>query len=791
MPGLLGDEWGGTYTEKEICAIRGSTVKLQCSFTFPPTEDGRDIKVKETFWFTKDSKEELRLRPLYFGGVQSECHGNNCSLTIADVRWSDEYMFRFTTNHSKGEFKVTPAVKVTFTDLKVQVPESWSRNMYDLKCVSSTCSPRSPSYVWYKNGEEIPNAESQVYKVEYDSINSYSCAVRGHEQVVSPPECVYRSCNKVVYYQRRICAIQGSSVDISCEYTSYVNTQTQFWFRTDSSDPGNPSITEDPRYELPSETSGKSTLRIKDVRQSDSAEYRFKFITYYVFEWRSILPGSTLTVTAVQVQVMSVRVEDSHLVAQMLCHTSCFPEGTLSFVWYHSGGKIKKGTIIEVTLSPGDYIICAVQQVHDVTTSPVLYVLKRPSVSLSDTGDILEGGPLTLTCDIDNFDYSSATVDYCWYKKKNVSSDDEVLSNDRQLVLPSIKSSDSTEYWCTVENQLGKKTSEPVFIDVQYPPRSLSLSVSRSPVIVEGQSVNLTCSSNANPTASYTWYKDRRTLTQTLQEHYSFTSIRPEDAGTFHCMSENKHGRVTSSSVFIDVQYAPKRPYVSVVQSNKLSAGSLVNLTCSSDANPAASYTWYKENMSSPLASGQTLTIKDISPDQTLTIRNITEQGGHDYYCEANNSRGRHIIGVSVNGMSCRTINIIRLFCSAVVFVGILIILTLHFRTTSPSSTADPNELVEPAEVTCCWFWCHECSLTVIVCPLVSSWIKATMRTLMQKTRCDGHLDHEQPSCFKIFIFSLPALKCLTGRGKNRNTSLMHGQRNRERLIKRRINSNQ
>ncbi|XP_061840254.1 B-cell receptor CD22-like isoform X5 [Nerophis lumbriciformis] len=715
MPGLLGDEWGGTYTEKEICAIRGSTVKLQCSFTFPPTEDGRDIKVKETFWFTKDSKEELRLRPLYFGGVQSECHGNNCSLTIADVRWSDEYMFRFTTNHSKGEFKVTPAVKVTFTDLKVQVPESWSRNMYDLKCVSSTCSPRSPSYVWYKNGEEIPNAESQVYKVEYDSINSYSCAVRGHEQVVSPPECVYRSCNKVVYYQRRICAIQGSSVDISCEYTSYVNTQTQFWFRTDSSDPGNPSITEDPRYELPSETSGKSTLRIKDVRQSDSAEYRFKFITYYVFEWRSILPGSTLTVTAVQVQVMSVRVEDSHLVAQMLCHTSCFPEGTLSFVWYHSGGKIKKGTIIEVTLSPGDYIICAVQQVHDVTTSPVLYVLKRPSVSLSDTGDILEGGPLTLTCDIDNFDYSSATVDYCWYKKKNVSSDDEVLSNDRQLVLPSIKSSDSTEYWCTVENQLGKKTSEPVFIDVQY---------------------------------------------------------------------------------------APKRPYVSVVQSNKLSAGSLVNLTCSSDANPAASYTWYKENMSSPLASGQTLTIKDInpgqtltikdiSPDQTLTIRNITEQGGHDYYCEANNSRGRHIIGVSVNGMSCRTINIIRLFCSAVVFVGILIILTLHFRTTSPSSTADPNELVEPAEVTCCWFWCHECSLTVIVCPLVSSWIKATMRTLMQKTRCDGHLDHEQPSCFKIFIFSLPALKCLTGRGKNRNTSLMHGQRNRERLIKRRINSNQ
>ncbi|XP_061882375.1 B-cell receptor CD22-like isoform X2 [Entelurus aequoreus] len=620
MPGLLSAEWGGNYTEKEICAFKGSTVKLQCSFKFPPTEGGREIKVKETFWFTKDPNEDLRLDPQYFGGVQSECHGNICSLTIADVRRSDEYTFRFTTNHSRGDFIVTPGVKVNVIGPKVQVPKY--SNGFDLKCVSSTCSPWSPSsYVWYKNGEEIQNAKSQVYTVDYYSTDSYSCAVRGHEQAVSPPECAYRPCNKVVYYKRHICAMQGSSVDIYCEYTSYGNTLRKFWFRTDSSHSGNPSMTEGPRYELPSKTSGKSTLRIKDVRQNDSAEYRFKFTTDDDdFEWRSISPGITLTVTAVQVQVMSVTVEDSHLVAQMLCHTSCLLEATLSFVWQQNGEVIKYGTKVEVTLSPGDYITCAAQQHQHISISPHLYVLKRPSVSLSHTGDILEGRPLTLTCYIDNFDYSSATVDYCWYKKKkNVSSDDEVLRKGRQLVFKPINSSDSAEYWCTVENQLGKKTSEPVFIDVHYPPWSLSLSVH------EGQ------------------------------------------FGT---------------------------------------------LTCSSDANPAASYTWYKENMSSPLASGQTLTIKDISPGQTLTIkdissgqrltiRNITEQGGHDYYCEANNSRGRHIIGVhvSVNGMSCRTINIIRLFCSAVVFVGILIILTLHFRTTtSPSSTADPNELVQTAE---------------------------------------------------------------------------------------------
>ncbi|XP_061771211.1 uncharacterized protein LOC133561714 [Nerophis ophidion] len=387
MPGLLSAEWGGTYTEKEICAFKGSTVKLQCDFKFPPTEGGREIKIKETFWFTKDPKKDLRLDPQYFGGVQSECHGNICSLTIADVRRSDEYTFRFTTDHSRGDFIVTPGVKVTVTDLKVQVPSSTriedGKYCYDLKCVNDTCSPRSPSsYVWYKNGEEIPNAKSQVYTVEgYDYENSYSCAVRGHEQAVSPPECVfYRSCKKVVYHKRHICAIQGSSVDITCGFTSYGNTLTQFWYRTDSSHWRNPSMTEDlrsdPQYEgrleLPSETTKKSTLRIKDVRQSDSAEYRFKF-TIDGFEWRSILPGSTLTVAAVQVQVMSVRVEDSHLVAQMLCHTSCLPETPLFFEWQKNGEDIKSGTKVELTLSPGDYITCAArQQQQHISISPPL-----------------------------------------------------------------------------------------------------------------------------------------------------------------------------------------------------------------------------------------------------------------------------------------------------------------------------------------------------------------------------------------------------------------------------------
>ncbi|XP_053275547.1 limbic system-associated membrane protein isoform X8 [Pleuronectes platessa] len=75
---------------------------------------------------------------------------------------------------------------------------------------------------------------------------------------------------------------------------------------------------------------------------------------------------------------------------------------------------------------------------------------------------------------------------------------------------------------------------------------------------------------------------------------------------------------------------APKPPSVSVSPSGEIMEGSSVTLTCSSDANPAANYTWYKEDEDSPTASGQ-----------IFTITNITAEHGGKYQCEAQNTHGR------------------------------------------------------------------------------------------------------------------------------------------------------
>ena len=74
---------------------------------------------------------------------------------------------------------------------------------------------------------------------------------------------------------------------------------------------------------------------------------------------------------------------------------------------------------------------------------------------------------------------------------------------------------------------------------------------------------------------------------------------------------------------------APKTPSVTVSPSGEIEEGSSVTLSCSSDANPAAEYTWLKIHEDS---------VKELG--QNYTITNITSELGGNYYCQAHNAIG-------------------------------------------------------------------------------------------------------------------------------------------------------
>uniref|UniRef100_UPI003AAFEAC6 sialoadhesin-like n=1 Tax=Centroberyx gerrardi TaxID=166262 RepID=UPI003AAFEAC6 len=636
------DGWGVTYTSTEICALKGSTVGIRCTYRYPAYLDNLTVTAEKALWFTKQEGDEpvdLRTDSEYEGRVEYHGDQKNCSLRITDLRETDSavYKFRFITNHPTGKYTGSPGVTLTVTDLQVQVTRS-RVNLYptwaQLKCHSSCRLAGRPSYVWYKNGQKIWGETSSSYKGYFYPADSYSCAVKGLEDFRSPPVCSDdQTCIRVTYTDRSICALKGSSVDISCTYRSYDNyVESKFWFSPkhshrwqDSSQPEDLSgDSEYARHVQRFEAErGRSTLTITDLRESDSAEYRFKFKTQR-FEWKSTLPGTTLTVTDLQVQVTRYRYST---LVKLKCHSSCRLAGRPSYVWYKNGQNIKEETSSSYTDNFGatDSYSCAVKGLEDFC-SPSVYAPKVPSVLVSPSGETVEGSSVTLTCSSD----ANPAATYTWYKE-NGNPDHEPFSTGPQPDFVSIQSSDSGEYYCEAENELGAKRSDSISINVKYGPKNTSVLVSPSGETVEGSSVTLTCSSDANPAATYTWYKENRTLHQGPEESYSFTSISSEDGGTYHCQSDNQYGQLNSSSLFIDVQYAPKVPSVLVSSSGEIVEGSSVNLTCSSDANPAATYTWYKENESSPKASGQTFTITDIRPEHS-----------GNYYCEAQNRKGRY-----------------------------------------------------------------------------------------------------------------------------------------------------
>ncbi|KAL7403606.1 hypothetical protein ABVT39_002902 [Epinephelus coioides] len=193
------DDWRVTYTSTEICAVKGSTVDIHCSYRYPSRINGLDTKVEKAFWFI-DMKDgvfvDLKTDPQYSGRVQYQHDEirNDSTLRITDLRESDSavYKFRFITNQTDGIFFGQPGVTLSVTDLKVSRSSSSSY----LQCHSSRYLPHNTSYVWYKNGQKIQKDTSPYVDFSYDSADSYSCAVKECGGFPSPS--VYHSVMNII-----------------------------------------------------------------------------------------------------------------------------------------------------------------------------------------------------------------------------------------------------------------------------------------------------------------------------------------------------------------------------------------------------------------------------------------------------------------------------------------------------------------------------------------------------------------------------------------------------------------
>uniref|UniRef100_A0AAZ3PS59 Ig-like domain-containing protein n=1 Tax=Oncorhynchus tshawytscha TaxID=74940 RepID=A0AAZ3PS59_ONCTS len=227
-------------------------------------------------------------------------------------------------------------------------------------------------------------------------------------------------------------------------------------------------LTTDPGYEGRAESVGEkerghSILRITDLREEDSAEYKFIFNTQ-TSGWGYSFPGTTLTVTGLQVLFKDPTNIIEGTCLRLFCESICFLQDNPSYIWYKNGQRL----------------------------------------------------------------FSHET---------------------KYLILDPVCSEDAGRYACAVNGQEDLASAEKT-LTVRY-----HLRVKPSGEIVEGSSVTLTCSSDANPPVDkYTWYKKNVTSPKASGQSYNITNIISEDRGEYYCEAENKYGRLISSSVSVDVQ---------------------------------------------------------------------------------------------------------------------------------------------------------------------------------------------------------------------------------------------
>ncbi|KAI5086372.1 B-cell receptor CD22-like, partial [Silurus meridionalis] len=82
------------------------------------------------------------------------------------------------------------------------------------------------------------------------------------------------------------------------------------------------------------------------------------------------------------------------------------------------------------------------------------------------------------------------------------------------------------------------------------PPKNISISVSGE--IVEGSSVNLTCSSDANPPVeTYTWFNGATLVGK--GKKLTISKISSEHSGEYKCMCSNEVRHQNSTSVTLNV----------------------------------------------------------------------------------------------------------------------------------------------------------------------------------------------------------------------------------------------
>ncbi|XP_038585983.1 uncharacterized protein LOC119911240 isoform X2 [Micropterus salmoides] len=371
---------------KVIPATEGQTVTLMCNTSCPLTENPAAY-----IWYRNREFLYQDWSPWYQQLVSSDkAVRYSCAikgyegLRAPEVSVDSVTPTCFNVTYAKGMCSVDKPCSTTYpTEVMLHVERNFEKNYVTLTCATS-CPMADPQYVytWYWNKQLYSHCKSQHITLFRSSVGVFSCAVTGLEYLHSDEKCLDDSnCLSVNYVSRRICALEGSSVNITSESSGQsVNSWNKVKRRDEEDDE---TLTDDAGRVEFHVIKNYHIMSINNLMKNDSAEYTFTPRKYKQGRTQSDLSGVTLVVTGLRVKFTpSAEVTEGQRVT-LTCSTSCPLTDNTNYIWYLNSRRLtgpknkKKQLVLDPVSSQheGNYS-CAVKTPKNISSPEESLIVK-------------------------------------------------------------------------------------------------------------------------------------------------------------------------------------------------------------------------------------------------------------------------------------------------------------------------------------------------------------------------------------------------------------------------------
>ncbi|KAM9782771.1 LOW QUALITY PROTEIN: B-cell receptor CD22-like [Neosynchiropus ocellatus] len=347
----------------------------------------------------------------------------------------------------------------------------------------------------------------------------------------------------------------------------------------------------------------------------------------------------------VQVQVANanrrygVAVKDT---VTLTCSASGNPAPTYS--WFRPDQAPSQGQdliIPSITASQSGRYRCDATNKHGQGSSSLdLEVQFPPEVEITASAtSIQRGGTMDLKCTVKK---SNPEATSFWWRK-----DQQYVSSAQAYTVGSTQPEHAGSYTCTARNSIGQGTSDPLQIQVEYPPRNTRVQVPSglNGRVSAGKELRLTCATDAYPAAnSFSWFH----ASQTPLSHYrnidggstmTIEKVQRADEGCYKCSATNSIGTDYSGPQCFKVQYAPSNFKLSMVP--EVTEGQTFTIRCNVSSFPPSSLTLIRETGSSSVNVLSNSNKNGVHNNVLVYTAKAAVHHAGRYKCVASNSEGR------------------------------------------------------------------------------------------------------------------------------------------------------